>query len=517
MVEIPNQCFKDVTIRSALPPDHSAYLSPDDLLFRRYVWLPPWMTNDDLQVHILAVNLACNNSGLLVEPEILEDGWLVAWDLRKLARDQADLLNKLIVWRSLGVKEPFFHAEVPKILGGAVACPPFEHIDGKTYHARRFVPAPHVAARYAELEVRLNCFAPLLRADDFLRRVMSTIEGGRYYHFAGFIIHGRRLTEAEIFAHVGLSVAVSRKVEGDDRAAMFMSSVTAKARVVEQLQGAVGRARITYDLFDDDDTVDRHPFYELLNFVERSRGKEIIYDKANGLFGFILTDGKGNLVDVGPQELVTDNQVPAPHTANLFPPLSCLRCHAPNGGVQAVRNEVPALFSGGPGEVDFFDDLSSGLTREEIVNRVAGLYAAGDEFQADLEESRNTFADAVFRITGGMNATAREKVVEKACNALSAGYARYWYADSLVTANVTPEDAALELGYRVKPGEGALVLRRIMPTNRVDVILDGRPIEFADPSIAALRRGLSIRRQDWNRVYPYAAFQATRDRKEKVK
>jgi hypothetical protein len=305
---------------------------PHDRPFLRYLWVPPWGDVSWHQVNSFLVNSAISQSSVIVLPEGVAGGWLILWDLRRLAPKDADLKRLLIVWDALAKGEPYFHVQLSK----AVACRSFPYIDGKTYNARTTVPAPHVAEGYGLLERETGSFAPLLRADDFLRRVSSTIEGGLYYHFIGFIRDGRRLSEAEIFKLVGLDVSLSRTVEGDDRAAVFQSAVTGKPRTVEQVQGAIGKARITYDLFDEDVDASRHAIYELIDSVNRSRGKEIIFERSNGTFGYILTDGDGKLVDVAPPNLVSDHQTPAPVTKQLFPPLSCIRCHGPEAGVKTA-------------------------------------------------------------------------------------------------------------------------------------------------------------------------------------
>lgn len=488
---------------------------PHSIPFLRYLWIPPWGTVEWHQTNSLIINSACSQSSLIVLPESAAGGWLIVWDLRKLAPKADDLRRLLIVWDALAINEPYFHAEIP---GGSVAkCRTYTHIDGKQYSARRFVPAPHVEPGYSLLEAETHSFAPLVRADDFLRRMVSTVAGGLYYHAIGFVRDGKRLTEAEIFKQVGLDVLLSRKVEGDDRAAVFQSAVTEKPRTVEQVQGAIGRARVTYDIFDEDVDPARHAIYDLLNSIDKARGKEIIFERANGTLGFVLTDGAGKLVDVAPQNLVTDHRVPPPATANLFPMLSCLRCHGPTGGIQDVRNDVPTLLGGGTGEVDYFDNLNSKDGRFATVDRITGLYAASDKFNSDLADSRNKFADVVFRATRGMSAKADENVVPKALDAISRQYADYFYARSLTEANVNPDRACLELGYKCQPGQGAAVLRQIIPVGRVDAVIDGVAVEFADPALSALRRGMSIRRQDWQRIAPYAAYQVQQFRKGQVK
>jgi hypothetical protein len=314
---------------------------------------------------------------------------------------------------------------------------------------------------------------------------------------------------------VGLDVAVSRGVEGDDRAAVFQSGVTGKPRTVEQVQGAIGKARITYDVFDEDVSAERHAIYELLDSVNRSRGKEIIFERANGLFGYLITDSAGSLVDVAPPNLVSDHRTPEPATRQLYPPLSCIRCHGPESGVKSVRNDVPTLLGGGQqGDVDLFDDLASKDNRRATVDRIAGLYAAGDAFVHDAELSRSRFADAVWRATRGMGVEGADKVAVKAAAALADQYAEYWYPRSTTEANVNADRACLELGYRVPAGKGAAFLQQRLKPQRADFTVEGVPVESADPSLAALRRGISIRRQDFERVYPYAASQIIHSRKE---
>lgn len=485
--------------------------------FLLYIAIPEWGDSTWVEANSLVVNSAMNHSSLIVMPEVLYGGRMVVWDGRKLCPKPDDLRRWLIVRNALAIQEPYFHVQLPVVNGvqTVAKCAPYVHVDGKTYHSRAFIPAPHVAQGYSILEAETHCFAPLVRADDFLRRASSTIEGGLYYYFVGFIRDGHRLTESEIDKLFGLDNELSRRVEGDDRAAVFQSSVSAKTRMVEQVKGALGRKRTTFDIFDEDVDPSRHALYELLDFVNRARGKETIYERPNGTLAYVLFDGKGKLVDVAPPNLVSDRLRPDPHTKQLYPMESCQRCHGPVGGVQIVRNDVPQLLGGGIGEIDLFDDLSSKADRYAIVDRVAGLYAAGDQFQADLSDARNRYADAVFRATRGSGIRGATGVVEKASENYSKQIAAYWYSESLTRANCSPESFLLDLGYRCKPGEGAAVLRQLLPQNRVDVVLDGRPVEFSDPALGALRRGMTIRRQDANRIMAYASFQATKARSEK--
>jgi hypothetical protein len=508
----------EIETRKVLPAAHPNHWSAEDVPYKWFIWIPPHGDVTWIESNSLTVNQNVSQSGVLQLPEVTSGGWMLIWDLRRLAPKSADLRRLLVVRNAFG-NEPHFHVKLPD--GVVSKTLPYEHIDGKTYHARTHIPAPHVP-KYAYLEQATSFhdfpnFAPLVRADEFLRRMNSTIEGGLYYHAMGFIRHGHRLSEAEILKQVGLDVLLSRRVEGDDRAGLFQRGPTASPGTIEFVQGAVGVATISYDVFAEDVDASRHAIYNLVDGVEKARGKEIIYTRQNGLKGYVLVDGKGKLVDEAPPNLAADHRTPAPHHPRLFPPLSCVRCHGPTGGVQTVHNDVATLLAGGLGEIDLFDDLSFGkhVDRETIVDRVTGLYAAGDAFQEKLADNRNQYADAVFRATKGSGVRDKVGVVEKASENLAKQYATYWYAKSEREAAITADVALLDWGYRVKPGEGRHVLRQVMPSNRVDILIDGKPVEFSDPALEALKRGLSIRRQDQNRVFALGAYVIQQER-EKV-
>lgn len=473
--------------------------------FTRYLWVPPWGDVSWHHVNSFLVNSAVSQSANIILPDGTAGGWLIVWDLSRLAPKDADLKRLLLTWDALAVGEPYFHVKLPA--GHAKPCRTYQHIDGRTYNARHFVPAPHVAEGYAILEAETISFAPLLRADYFLRRLTTSFDDGLYYHFAGFIRDGHKLTEAEIFRTVGLDVLLSRAVEGDDRAGMFQSGVTEKPRIVEQVQGAVGRARITYDVFDEDVSAERHAIYNLLDGPEKSRGKEIIFERANGLHGFILTDGKGQLVTEAPPQLAADHRLPEPKTRRLSPPLSCIRCHASESGVRTVRNEVPALLAEPADGFDLLDDLSSKAGRVATVDRLAGLYGAGDKFQQGIFASRLAYADAVWTATRGAGVHDSEQVVPKVSGLLVEQVGDYLYPRSPIEGPVNADRAALEWGYKVEPGKGAAFLSQVLKPGKVDVLIDGQPVAFADPGIRALQRGLTIRRADMERIYALGAFQ----------
>lgn len=484
--------------------------------FIRYLWVPPWGDISWHQVNSFVLNSTASRVATIQLPDAAANGWLIVWDLRKLAPDPHDLAGLIAVWDSFAINDPHFHVHLPA--GKTAATWQHSWIDGKSYKARIFVPAPHVTPAYQLLEQSTHSFAPLLRADYFLRKAISTQEDGRYYHLMGFIQHGKRLNRAEILKQVGLDILLSRRVEGDRRAAVFSSDLSDKPRTAEQVQGAIGTASIVYDIFKEDIDPRRHPIYELIDFVDRSRGQELIYELPNGLFGFVLFDGKGELVDVAPPNLVGDHHAAIPGTYELFPAIGCIRCHGPVGGVQPMRNDVlDLLVDGDRGDIDYLDEIFGKKDRAEFVARVSGLYAASDKFKNTADLRRLNYADAVWRATNGMNVRGKENVTEKCFAATSAQYADYWYTRGIGKPAVSPERACLELGWKVPDGSGAAVLRRLMPKGRKDVLIDGYAVEFADPALGALKRNKSVRRQDWDRVIAYAAMLSSPDYQNSLK
>lgn len=458
-----------------------------------YVWGGPAQTTRTAKISSLSVNSGLSHSSVMQFPALTADGRLFRYNLRHLCPKHDDLQLAIGVLNYLALNEPYWHLNLEELGRPPVKVAPFLWIDGKTYHTTFTVPSPTTAEAYSSLMRETGLLAPLLHHGDFLRRLSSTVEaeGGIYYHAIGFKRHRKALNQVEIFATVGADSVLSRKVEGDDRVGIVRSGVTGDPRAVEAIQGAVGSVRVTYDLNDGKTrgSVRQHPLYNLLGIVEKADGKEIIVERSNGLFAYLLTDGKGKLVDVAPQALVTDHRVPAPHNANLFPPLSCVRCHAASGGVRNCPNDVPVLLSR-VGGVDVFDDLKA-RTPNEAIDRLAGLY--GGQFDKRLTDARIRFGDAVFAATRGL--TAQEAGEEWAKQ-----YGDYTY--ELIDA----QQQLLELGYKARSPQAAIpMLRTLLEPGKADSLLpSGQPFATDDPLIhapSASPRPISIPRYDFERTF----------------
>jgi len=488
-----------VLAKVADPYDAAAWALEDALALRAnnqsaagclYIWIGPDESPAIANINSLAVNSALSHSSTIQLPDLTAGGRLIRWDLAKLAPKRTDFLRLVGVINDLSIGEPFWHVDLKALGLPAAKCPPFVWMDGRTYSLTFSVPAPATAEAYQLLQHETGLKTPLLRADYFLRRISSTIQSGRYYHVRGFITydeHGKekRLTETEIFKQFGNDVGLSRKVEGDDRVGIVISGVTGQARAVEFGQGAIGGWRITYDRFSDNEKITAHPLYNLLSVVEKSDGRETIFEMPNGLLAYILTNGKGELVDEAPNKLVTDHRTPVPHPAQLFPPLSCVRCHGPAGGVQRTPNDVSRLLKT-PTQLDAFADFGGTGFSGVDIDRLAGLY--GGDFERRSRDARNRYADAVFTATRGLTAT-------QAAAGWAAQYEGYWQTP------VNADRQLLNLGWRARSPQAAnKALETLLAKQETDLLVFGQKATREDPLIVAPRLGIPIRSQDLERV-----------------
>lgn len=469
-----------------------------------YLWIGPEEDPNVAKINSLAVNSALSHSSTIQLPDLTAGGRLIRWDLAKLAPKAEDFKRLVGVINDLSIGEPYWHVDLKAIGLPPVKCDPFVHIDGKTYHATFSTPAPATADAYRILQRETGLKTPLMRADYFLRRISSTVQGGHYYRARGFITYDekgkeKRLNEAEILQILGASTAVSRRVRADDRVGIVRSDVTGQARAVEFIQGAVGPVRITYDRSGDNENVAAHPLYSLLDVVNKSDGRETIFELPNGLFGYIATNGKGELVDEVPANIATNHRTPAPYPGRLYAAIGCVECHAANGGVQRTPNDVARLLRD-PKDLDAFADLTgTGFTAEDI-DRLAGLYSG--DFERRAKESRDRYGDAVFTATRGM--TAAQAGAE-----WSRQFHRYWF--DMVNA----DQQLLELGWKARSPQAAnRALTTLLEKTTIDAIINGQRISREDPLIVAPRKGIAIRRQDQERIFAESFRRAYEHRHE---
>lgn len=468
-----------------------------------YVWIGPENDPNIAKINSLAVNSALSHASVIVLPELTAGGRLLRWDLSQLCPDPRDFHRLVGIVNSLAKGEPYWHFDRAALGLNAVQCAPYLWIDGKQYHQTFYDLHPATADAYRQLQIETGLHTPLVRADYLLRKISSTIQGGLYYHARGFIVHEhgkpRRLNLKEIFAVFGNDVDLSRRVKGDDRVGIVISGVTGQARAVEYGQGAIGGWRITYDRFSDNERIDAHPFYSLIKVVERADGLEVIFEMPNGLLCYVLFNGKGELVDEAPNKLVTDHRTPIPHPAQLFPPLSCVRCHGPSGGVQRTPNDVPKLLKDSATLDAFADFGGTGITSVDV-DRIAGLY--GGDFEERAMDARNKYANAQFKATRGLRAEVS-----------AAEWARQYEAGWQVPVNATAQ--LLDLGWKARSPQAANhALEILLQKREDDLLVFGQKASLEDPLRPAPRLGIPIRRQDAERIQPESWRRAFQKRDE---
>ena len=477
---------------------HQAETPEDARPFYRYLWIPEWVVPDDHDSrHVAAavsyaINECASQTGIIVQPRTIANGWMLAVYLPNYASPtKASLADSSVseldflaeTWDSLAADDPYFHVteEVSELSVAVVA--------------------PHVTAEHAELLATLNDSAALVyRVDWFLERLTRT----NYHEFMqlgtarnGFVervLNGQRqrTTQLDVYASIGVNEELAKRLDGDQRAALFASGVTGKPRRVDRLQGALGRSGTgavwqTWDVFDESIEIRKHPLYNLLAFVVD--GGEVIFERSNGLHGYLLVNGDRELVTEAPPNLAADHTIPSPPNGpgskRLEPAISCIRCHGPDDGLHPVRNDVQALLSSGTDIIDDLGDLTKDST--ENVLRIAGLYTGN--FDRRLTLGREDYELAV-RVATQMPGVAQGMSVPETASLLSELFANYAYRQ------VDARQACLELG--LDPGEEPReVIRSALKGSRQTE----SSIVFENVVVASMLAGIPVRRGDWEQVY----------------
>lgn len=462
-----------------------ATLPDTDRPFCRHLWIPPWGNDKWLPALNFTVNTACSHAKTIQLGNVSANGWLVRYDLRRLAPDPAKLAKLIETWDSLAVQDPYFHVpEANTKLKAAVI-------------------APHLPQDQAGLLTGLTLSAgAVYRADWFIVKALSTLNGGKYYEFRQVVRQPEKGTALDNWlSQRGLFVATTQAVGGERRAAMFHSNVTGKPRRIDffpTLAGGLGS--ITRDVKDGNVDAKSHPLRNLLNF--KDDGSEIIVSQPNGMLDFLLADNKGNIVDEAPPDLVRDHTIPAPYTSRLQPARSCISCHGIEGedGWRIVTNDVAKLLTS---RLNVFADASDVLTPEQVADKLAGFYALPVE-HADgfLGRARRDHSTAVYAAAAGIKFDGKSIVadVSQLVTAIIHGYEYQ---------RITPEVAARELGVTIPSDATGDVLEMALGAPNVS--------DVVDPVVGFLRIGVAVNRTDFEAVYADMASlsESRRDRSGK--
>ncbi len=158
----------------------------------------------------------------------------------------------------------------------------------------------------------------------------------------------------ELEMKFGVDVFANFKRNRLVRAGYAKSFVSGQNRLVERHDALYGAYWKSYDFKKDKEKSnllqfplgpldfaraygDKNPY---LDVAFAHDGGEMIFNLPNGLQGYFLTDGKGNFIDKGPIDVVTDNKKTS-GTAEIVNGLSCMACHQ-HGMIDSVLDEVRA-------------------------------------------------------------------------------------------------------------------------------------------------------------------------------
>lgn len=307
----------------------------------------------------------------------------------------------------------------------------------------------------ARLREKTQSGGAVARADWFVAKAITTVDGGFYYELTGIADFA---DANSLYEHLGIDFKASDRLNAEAWSLLVRSDVTNKFRRVIRRQGALGGAWKTEDSIDE--TAEEDPLRNPLG--RRHDASEHVLAKQNGLPLFALFDRDGKPVDVAPQNLATDHTA-AHGDGQLAPALSCLACHREDL-LRPLGNDLRRLLA---------RDVEAYFARAEDAEKASAFYER--DMQLALRRDREDFAAAVAAVSGGLEAS-------EVAGDLVTLYRSYAFEP------VTPERARAELGLRREQ-----VLREVW----------GQSI---DPVLLALCEGISVQRKQWEASFAEAAM-----------
>lgn len=484
----------------------------EDQPYQRYVATQD-TSDDTYDAFCWGLNLVMQHNSTLYRPARVASKHLIRVDLRQLA-SQSERLKKLgASWEKLSARDPHFHTrvidKVPRTITRDIPVPPYRARDGRTYSHKTIEdvvfeekltarPSQHAGLPALEaLHLATSSESPLISLPQLVRTMLSQLGDGMYYEFRGIEQTDSKSTAEQKFLDlVGADQSRTRELRAEERVAMWRSGVTGNVRAIEFFYATGTRARlgpslvtITRDFREGKVAGKRNPIKNLLNYTYD--GSEAIAILPCGLPAFVLTDGTDKRVDVGPQDLVTDHRIPAPHPANLQPGISCIRCHAEDEGWKPARNDVYLAMKAG---LTFLDDESSDTDPVDTRNKLDSMFRG--EIDEPLRVARTTTARATFLVAGG-------KDPKTVATKLSQLYDNHTYGP------VTAQVALRDMGYEVAEADAIELFNRVvpaLPANRFGVPGEGITSGSLRLAVPPTAKGgkpvlLSITRDEWDQEF----------------
>jgi len=498
---------EDVTQMAAA--DILRNVSAADRPFQRYIWLQHG-TREEFGAVSYVLNTAVSHASVGMTPRVVCGGHAIRYDTRMWLPDAKSFANFIQLMENEYVDaDPWFHADV--VVAGElkkVKVPAYTHTDGKRYtmkwvrqevRARDFALHCRTDATLL-LAVQTRSKTPIVHSVHFLSMAMRQLDGGLYYQLRQVERNPTSGTAKQAYlSRFGADEEKAFAANTQERSAVLRSKITGKPRwgsffFGTQTRPSVGipLVTITHDITNAQRReADKNALRNLLSRFDGAQ--EVIVVNERGFLEAALFNDAGALQDFVPEDVGGDHTIPAPHTNQLEPIISCIRCHAPNEGFQPFPNIVQQMTKTlvqGKYRYNIFDDSDSELDPVETLDRLRSLWSG--DLNNPLRQARDMHNRAVFMTTKGQ----RSKDV---MTAVATFYNQYNYE------LVTPQTACFDLGYIVDEANAVDLFNKIvppLPANRLGV----RP---EDPYIHALRSWLpdspvGITREDWEEVLPDA-------------
>jgi mono/diheme cytochrome c family protein len=258
---------------------------------------------------------------------------------------------------------------------------------------------------------------PVMLADSMLD--VASI-GNLYYALIGVDV--QQNFDDFVLNVLEIDVAQNLLDEEQVRAGTTKSRISRQDRVIQRDE--IGnRQGVLWQAFDFEDVDGNDSIFEaVFDFAEG--GTESIFTLENGLFGFIIADADGNIVEDS-DILLDTNQ----NNFRAVTAVSCSNCHA--GGLIPVEDEVR--------EIALANARTIGLNADEV-EQLRNVYPTSAEFARIVEGDTQQFYKG---------ALTRARVPTEGIDPVSSVFFRF-------DQDMTLEDAAGDLGLRPEELEGEL-------------------------------------------------------------
>jgi mono/diheme cytochrome c family protein len=276
---------------------------------------------------------------------------------------------------------------------------------------------------------------PIMLADSMLDAASI---GNLYYALIDVDVN--QTLDDFILNDLDIDVAQNLLDEEQVRAGTTKSRISRQDRVVQRDEIEI-RQGVLWQSFDFQDDQNESIFESPFDFAEG--GTEAIFTLPNGLFGFVIADADGNIVE--DSDILLDTKQ---NNFRAVTSVSCSSCHAQ--GLIPVVDEVR--------DIAIANARTSGLNQDEV-EQLREVYPAAAEFARIVERDTQSFFQ---------NALAQANVPREGADPMSEVFFRF-------DQDMRLEDAAGDLGLTVDDLESDLNL-----LNPALQVLDGSSVDRDD-------------------------------------